>query len=68
MPATIVVDDDGAIRVHALGLDEVLDDPEEGLQWLWTGIDQADAEDIEAARARNMTVGVGFRRTKVQQH
>ena len=61
----VVVDDDGAVGVHAFGLNQVFDDPQEGLQRLRAGVDQADAEDIEASRARNVTVGVGFRRPQV---
>jgi len=30
-------------------------------------VDKANAEDIEAASARNMTVGIGLRGPKIQQ-
>ena len=63
----VVVDDDGAIGVDTLGLDQVLDDPQEGVQSLRPRVDQADSENIEAPGARYMPVGVSFRRTEIHQ-
>src|SRR5678810_586326 len=51
----VVIDDNGAVGIHTVRLDEVFDDPEECLQRLWACIDQADAEDIEASRPRYVT-------------
>ena len=44
----------------------MLNDPEEAIQSLLASVNEADAEDIEAARPWNVTVGVGFGRAQCQ--
>src|SRR5262252_2321333 len=56
----VVIDDDGTVGIDALRLDEVLDDPEEGVEGLGACVDETDTEDVEAACSRDVTVGVGF--------
>src|SRR5688572_8417348 len=67
-PGYVIIDDDLTVDVHSFGLDEVFDDPQEGVQCLLPRVDQADAENVETACSRNVTVGIGFRWTKVQQN
>src|SRR5688572_389885 len=64
----VIVNDDFAVRVDALGLNQMLDDPEERIQRLLSRVDKADPKDIEAARARYGAVGVGFRRPEIQDN
>ena len=61
-----IVDDDAAVRVYSLGADQVLDDPQKGGQRVGARVDQADPKDIEAAGARDVTVGIELRLAQVK--
>src|SRR5678809_488223 len=64
----IVVDDQVAVGIDTLCLNQVLNDPEKAIQRLLSRINKADAEDVEAPRPGDMAVRVGFGRSKVHQN
>src|SRR5262249_4627328 len=62
----IVVDDNGAVGVDALRLNQVLDEPQVGFERFGPGIDKAYPEDVETSRSRNVPVGVRFGRPQIE--
>ena len=61
-----IVDDHAAVRVYSLGANQVLDDPQKGGQRVGARVDQADSEDVEAAGAWDVTVGIKLRLAQVK--
>src|SRR5678815_1590280 len=67
-PGNVIVNDDRAVCINALRLNQMLDDPEKGIERLLTRVDEAYSEDIEASSARNVRIGVRFRGAEVEHH
>ena len=64
----VVVSNDRAVAVDAFCLNQVFDCPEKRFESLRPGVDQTDTENIEAPGARDVTIGIIFRRPHVHQY